>query len=84
MLWLSIRLAAALVTAPLPGAPFPFITVWAAIWVVALTALLGTLDAARRHELLLLANLGVRPETVGLLAGLPAAVAEILIGAWTP
>ena len=39
VLWLGIRLAAGFVTGPLPGPPFPYVSVGAGIWVVALTAL---------------------------------------------
>jgi hypothetical protein len=84
VLWFGVRLAAAFVGAPFPGPPFPLVTTLAATWIVALAALLGTLDAGRRHELLLLGNFGVRPVTVAMLAGLPAALAEGLIRLWAP
>jgi hypothetical protein len=48
---------------------------------VLLVALLGLLEARRRHEHLLLANLGVSQLTISLVSAIPALAIEVL--AWT-
>ena len=53
------------------------VTAKAAAWIAWVTCGIGILDFRRRNEHLLLANLGVRQRTLGLLAALPALVGEL-------
>jgi hypothetical protein len=48
------------------------------LWLIAMVAALTVLDVHRRHEIVLLANLGVRPGAIAGLAALPAVALELV------
>ena len=58
---------------------FPLLTPPASILLLAIIALLARVDAINRNEHRLLANLGVAPWVIPLVAVVPALCAEILV-----
>lgn len=48
------------------------------LWLIAMVAALTVLDVHRRHEIVLLANLGVGPGPIAVLAALPPLVLELV------
>jgi hypothetical protein len=85
VIWVGVRAAATgAKNAIPPDLAMPRVSPWeltpaGSVGVVVVVVVLVLLDAARRHELLFLANLGVKRVAVGGLAASLAAVAELLV-----
>ena len=82
LLWAGARGCLALITwlvAGMEGPVTPQVTVEAAAWIIIVVGALGLLEARRRNEHLLLANLGIYQRTLGLLAAVPALAGEVVI-----
>ncbi|HEX5819031.1 MAG TPA: hypothetical protein VFY20_09135 [Gemmatimonadales bacterium] len=82
VVWLSTRLGLAIIIWLREGMGEPFslrLTLPAAGWVVLAVAGLNLLEARRRGEDVLLANLGTPARTLFLLSGVPPALAELLV-----
>ena len=77
--WIGVRLFLALGGGPLPFGLSGENTIGAgAVVVVVIVTIVAWLEARRRHELLFLANLGVRPTVVAALAGGVTIALELL------
>lgn len=87
LLWASTRAVLALVPRLMTGFEEPFsleVTNGAAAWIIGVVAALGLVEMRRRNEHLLLANLGIREATLGVIAALPALLGEVVIAFVVP
>lgn len=79
-LWLVLRAGFAYIAMLIEGAPQPVVVPGpAALWLVLIVAALGMIELRRRHQLLLLANLGVRRWVLALCCAAPAILGELAI-----
>jgi len=82
LIWGASRACLAVVVWLMSGLEDPLtfaVTAKAAIWIAVVAGVLGWLELRRRHEHLLLANLGVRERTLGLLAAAPGLLGEFVV-----
>lgn len=79
--WIVIRATLYLIVSAAAGAfepPTLTLGPLASLWLVAICSFLVVLDAVRRHERILLANLGVPLGAVALIGAIPALLAETM------
>ena len=79
LLWLLARAALGIVLLFGGFDPIRLLPI-ARMEVVLLSVAIGFLDVRRRHEFVLLGNLGVRRRVLALLFAIPAIVADVVLG----
>lgn len=82
LIWGASRACLAVVVWLMSGLEDPLtfaVTPKAAAWIALVTAAVGWLELRRRHEHLLLANLGIRQPMLVLLAAAPAVLGEVMV-----